>query len=78
MVKNVPFFYFEPSKNKNMSTNSSTEANRHPYLRVKFWQNTDNWYWINDKYSKKSQDEMSRQTVEWCNNVAKKKITSVL
>lgn len=36
---------------------SSSNSDKHPYLKVSFWENPSNQFWESDLYSNKSKNE---------------------
>jgi hypothetical protein len=44
-------------------TKSSTNDHKHPYLKVRFWQQPQNHFWENDIHSEKAK-EYFRSSVE--------------
>lgn len=44
---------------------SSTNAERHPYMKLSFWENPSNQFWLSDTHSDKSKDHFNDWINEW-------------
>lgn len=44
---------------------SSTNSEKHPYMRLGFWENVSNQFWNSDVHTEKSKEHFNNWLSEW-------------